>query len=190
MNYIDLSDSNTPLIAIITLHDVTGASADADSLPTVTLFTGDNAAVTESQLGILVTEPETGVVLVEGDATDIISNGHFMTKFWGWLTAVMGGITQKIPIAPFAFVPRRSGGLVVADGGNTDTTFKVSEVGAGALQDTTDDAKNTLIVFSSGALNGQVRKIDTYNTATQFLTVTEAFTAAPSSGDAYFLINY
>ena len=75
---------------------------------------------------------------------------------------------------------------VVADGGNTAATFKTD------LPNTTDDGfyQEAWILFRTGtlALAGP-RKITAYTAATQFVTVTPAFTGVPSPGTEFTLVN-
>jgi len=52
-----------------------------------------------------------------------------------------------------------------------------------------DDAiKDLLISFTSGALIGQTKPIQSYNTTTDLITVSEAFTEAPGDGDTFDII--
>lgn len=75
-------------------------------------------------------------------------------------------------------------GTVVTDGGNTASTFKTD------LSEGTDDYwKDALLLFTSGALAGQVKKITTYSGTTKFVTLSAALTGTPSSGDRFVLIN-
>lgn len=72
---------------------------------------------------------------------------------------------------------------VVSDGANTATTFDTGLTGA-------DDVYNDrLLVFTTGALAGQVRKVTDFVASTDFITVGTAFTATPSAGDKGVLIN-
>lgn len=73
---------------------------------------------------------------------------------------------------------------VVTDGGNTATTFKTDRSSS-----TTDDVKDTLLVFTSGTLSGQVKKVSAFNGSTKFVTASAAFTGTPSSGDRFILVN-
>lgn len=74
-------------------------------------------------------------------------------------------------------------GTVQSDAGNTATTFKTNLTGA-------DDVYNDrLLVFTTGSLAGQVRKATDFVNSTDFITVGSAFTAAPSAGDKFVLIN-
>ncbi|MBI2817965.1 MAG: hypothetical protein HYX72_13610 [Acidobacteria bacterium] len=75
-------------------------------------------------------------------------------------------------------------GTVQADAGNNATVFKTD------LASSVDDFwKDCLIVFTSGALQGQVKKVITYIGATKTVTVGSAFTATPSTGDRFVLVN-
>jgi len=73
---------------------------------------------------------------------------------------------------------------VVADAGNTATTFVTN------LTETVDNFwKGAGVVFTSGALKGQVREIASYNGTTKAITLDVALTGAPASGAAFVLIN-
>lgn len=74
-------------------------------------------------------------------------------------------------------------GTVVADGSNTATTF---DIGSTAADDVFNDR---LLVFTTGTLAGQIRKVTDFIAATDFIVVGTAFTAAPSAGDKFVLIN-
>jgi len=77
-------------------------------------------------------------------------------------------------------------GSVVTNGGNTSSTFQTD------LTDTaTDYWKDALILFTSGSLSGQVKKIGAYNGTTKFITTvaSSAFTTAPSGGDRFVLVD-
>src|SRR5687768_15220248 len=67
-------------------------------------------------------------------------------------------------------------GSIVTDGGNTALTFKTD------LSESTNDFwKDALILFTSGTLSGQVKKITGYTGATKFVSVQSAFTGTPSN---------
>lgn len=75
-------------------------------------------------------------------------------------------------------------GTVAADGSNSATSFKTN------LSEATDDYwKDALFLFTSGNLIGQLKKISAYNGTTKFITLSTAFTAAPSASDCFVLIN-
>ena len=73
---------------------------------------------------------------------------------------------------------------VVADGGNTTTTFVTNLTEASS-----EFWKGAGIVFTSGALKGQVREVASYNGNTKALTLAVALTAVPAAGDAFTIIN-
>lgn len=75
-------------------------------------------------------------------------------------------------------------GVVVADGSNTATTFKTDRPEA-----SNDYWKDALLLFVSGALTGQVKKVSAFNASTDFITLSTAFTAAPTAGDRFLLVN-
>lgn len=75
-------------------------------------------------------------------------------------------------------------GAVVSDGGNTALTFKTNRSEA-----VTDFWKDAILVFRTGVLAGQVKKIAAYNGSTKFITLSGAFTSAPSAGDTFFILN-
>jgi hypothetical protein len=75
-------------------------------------------------------------------------------------------------------------GAVVSDAGNSATSFKTN------LTETTDDYwKDTLLLFTSGNLAGQIKKVSAYNGTTKVITVSSAFTGTPTAGDTFLLIN-
>lgn len=75
-------------------------------------------------------------------------------------------------------------GLVVADGGNTASTFKTDRT-----ETATDHWLAAFLKFTSGSLIGQVRRVTAYNGTTKFVTFADAFSAAPTASDAFELIN-
>lgn len=75
-------------------------------------------------------------------------------------------------------------GTVVTDGSNTASTFKTDRAEA-----TNDYWKDALILFVSGSLIGQSKRIQSYNGSTKFITAFAAFTAAPANGDRFVLVN-
>lgn len=78
------------------------------------------------------------------------------------------------------------GGVVMVDAGNTTTTFKTDRT-----EVSNDYWRDCLVLFTSSAgLFGQVRKVVAYNGTTNFLTVSSAYTAVPTAGDRFVLVNY
>lgn len=73
---------------------------------------------------------------------------------------------------------------VVADGSNTATTFKTDRA-----ETATDYWKDALVRFTSGNLKGQVRKVTAYDGSTKFVTLSSAFSSAPSAADRFLLVS-
>jgi len=193
MNQIPLVAGRNPVIAIIVVTDADGAAVAADATPLAYLMEEEGGALTGSEFGLAVTSIDTGVYKVTVTINTLIPYGAHAGTFWGYVTAIVSGITKTVPITPFVFVPGRDGGKVAADGSNSATSFKVSiaSYGAGDLLTTqTDDAAKALIRFISGSLAGQIRKVTAWNGSTGFLTVDTAFTGTPSAGDGFLLVNY
>lgn len=77
-----------------------------------------------------------------------------------------------------------STGVIVSDPGNTAQTFKTN------LTDAVDSYwVDTLIMFTTGALFGQVKKVTAYSGTTKFITTQSAFTSTPAAGDRFMLLN-
>lgn len=76
-------------------------------------------------------------------------------------------------------------GIVLTDVGNTSSTFKTN-----LTESTSDYWRNVLVLFTSGTLFGQVRKVIAYNGTTKFLTVDNGYTGTPANGDYFVLVNY
>lgn len=191
MHDIPLYAGTTPLVAMVTTHSATGAAVNADSTPTVAFYgVRLGAVVTAAELGEAVANVATGLYSVKVTINTVITNNHFGDAFFGIVTSVIGGITQKTPIGPFRFVPTTEGGKVVSDASNSANSFKIAIVDSGNLLTDTDDPQNTLLVFATGANAGRIRKVTAFNTGTNFITVSLAFEDVPAAGDAFFLINY
>ncbi len=71
----------------------------------------------------------------------------------------------------------------VNDTSASDSTFITS------LTNTNDDFyKNAVLTFTSGNLNGQSRRISSYNGTTKQITVNPSFISAPSNGDTFTIV--
>jgi hypothetical protein len=75
-------------------------------------------------------------------------------------------------------------GAVVDDALNSATTFETN-----LSQATNDHFLDAWLVFTSGTLSGQVKKITDYDGSTKFVTVSGGFTAEPTAADAFQIIN-
>lgn len=76
-------------------------------------------------------------------------------------------------------------GSVVSDASNTPQTFK-TDLTAGV----DDYYVGNHILFTSGALEGQRRKIIDYAQSTAFVIVQSSFTDTPTAGDDFDIVNY
>lgn len=75
-------------------------------------------------------------------------------------------------------------GAVVADGGNSATTF-VTDLTASV----NDFYKDALVRFTTGSLAGSgPKKVTGYNGTTKALSFTAGFTSAPATGDLFVLV--
>jgi hypothetical protein len=148
---------------------------------------------------------KSGVVFVSGDTkiskdgaafanttnqpTEIGSSGRYaltlaadeMDASWVHIYISKSGIDDFDQLIGTAGDPS---GQVVANGGNTSSTFETNRAEA-----TTDFWKDALILFTTGTLAGQVKKISAYNGTTKFITTSTAFTSAPSASDRFVLVN-
>lgn len=81
-------------------------------------------------------------------------------------------------------------GTVLADGSNTSTTFKVDTTLGAKSDDYFGNANGGLVlVFVSGTTNEyQSRRVIAFNGTTDFITVEEAFSSAPSASDTFVLL--
>jgi hypothetical protein len=186
------------IIAVITLHDSDGAAVDPDTTLTVADVslrnTEDGNVVGANDMGVNVSNPETGIIVIKAAYEDIISSASdaYGMSLWGWLSASIGGVAIKVAIPPFRFIQAPNLGRVVADAGNTATTFKVlkSVSNQASLLAADDDPVNTLLVPIAGSnIWGQIQKVTAYDFATGFITVESAFTATPNDDSLFMLIN-
>lgn len=188
MTEVDYNGGDSPIIGHFTLTDAAGAFVAADTLPTVAVYDRVGIDVT-ADLGALAFALSTGhYIAYLGSGTFATTETSFDGPFWAVVTAVVGGISQKIPLPPFDFRVTTNYAKVTADGANTATVFKVATI-KGQLPLATNDAVFALATFLSGSLAGQVAEVDSYNHGTGFLTLKRALTAAPTAGDIFRLIN-
>lgn len=75
-------------------------------------------------------------------------------------------------------------GTVQTSGSNTSSTFLTD-----LASSTNDFWKDCLLLFTTGTLTGQVKKITAYNGTTKFVTISGAYTGAPSNTDRFILVN-
>jgi len=92
--------------------------------------------------------------------------------------------TGMQPQDVFGSTSDQPSGAVVADGANSATTFVTNLTSA-----VNDFWKDSLVVFTSGTLAGQVKKVTGYNGSTKALSFATGFTAAPGTGDLFLIVN-
>jgi len=163
-------------------NTVVGVVSDADSLPTAEVFE-DDTDTTVYSLTVTKRTGKTGDYRVPVACT--AANGFEVGKSYNVIaSATVGGTASKSVVGRFVIeniVLKR--GSVVSDGGNTATTFKTD------LSEATNDYhKDALLLFTSGGLINQVKKVSAYTGATKFITVSAAFTGTPSAADNFILL--
>jgi hypothetical protein len=157
----------------------TGARSNADSTPACDVFE-DATDVAILSPTVTLRAAMTGHYRVAVACT--VANGFEMYKWYNVrVTATIGAIVVQEIVATIQIT--NPTGLVVADGGNTASTFKTDLTGA-------DDFWNVAyLVFISGALIGQVREVTDYTGATSFVTFTVPFTATPAASDRFLIVH-
>jgi hypothetical protein len=88
---------------------------------------------------------------------------------------------------PVDYILQTSGepsGAVVDDAANTSQTFETDRT-----ESSNDYWRDALILFTSGSLVGQVKKVTAYDGTTKFVTLGSALTAEPTAGDRFVLVN-
>ena len=105
-----------------------------------------------------------------------------MDAAWVHVTASITGADDFDSLIGTAGAPS---GVVVTDAGNTASTFKTDRT-----ESTTDYWKDALLLFTTGTLAGQVKKVSAYNGTTKFVTLSAGFTATPGVGDRFVFVNF
>ena len=89
------------------------------------------------------------------------------------------------PLYSDGTVYTRPQGTVVTDAGNSATAFKTN-----LTEGATDYWKDALLLFTTGNLKHQTRKVSAFNFTTDIITVSSAYTGTPAAGDKFVLINF
>lgn len=179
MDEIELESS--PVFDFTTGSPTTGAAVDADSTPTCDVF--ENTTNTPILTPACVSRSLTGQYYVQIACTT--ANGFEEgNSYNAVLSATVEGVAAKHVLATFRITPPIPRGAVVADGSNTASTFKTDRTEA-----TSDFWKDSLLLFITGSLAGQLRRITSYDGSTKFVTLASAVTAAPSASDKFLFIN-
>jgi hypothetical protein len=98
-----------------------------------------------------------------------------------------GGATSTLvpPLYTQGVDYSRPVGTVVSDPANTQLSFKTSLVESSA-----DFWKDALILFVSGILKHQTKKVSAFDPTTDFLSVSAPFTSTPGVSDQFVLITF
>lgn len=188
MNRIQISGATgTVLVGTFAIHGADGGAANADSTPTVEILDSGGADVA-TDIGAAIVSYGSGVYYLTIDIANLITHGFIVDVYAPVVTAVVGGTTIKIPLQLFEIVPRRSSCVVVADGSNTATTFKITPLGN--IWGDDNAPADALLMAVSGGNIGQIKKITAYVYSTSFITVDGAFVYAPAAGDLYMVVNF
>jgi len=170
----------TLVLDFVTSLPTTGEAATAASV-TVRVFEDANDTP-------LLTPTATGRSGFAGNYRTSIActtaNGFEVGKSYNVVAeATIGGVVARGVVGAFVLAPPVFTGTVQADVGNTATTFKTDRA-----ESSTDHWKDALLCFLTGTLAGQVKKVSAFNTTTDFVTITGAFTGTPSAGDVFLLV--
>lgn len=169
--------------AFFTHHPRTGVKVDADSTPYVQIYENLTSALILSVDGSKLKSGVSGLYVVEISCTN--SNGFEARRSYNALVfATVDSVDQGWAIAAFEIdYLMIKKGSVQADVGNTAATFKTD------LAEGTDDYwKDGFLLFITGTMQGQVKKISAFDEGTDFIT-TDAFTGAPTAGDIFVVVN-
>lgn len=170
----------TVTLDFVTTSPTTGAATSASST-TVDVFedANDTAILTPTASE---RSGHTGDYRVQVACTT--ANGFEVGKSYNVVvSATVSGVAAKATIASFVLLPPVYYGSVVADGSNTASTFKTD-----LTETVTDHWKDALLVFLTGNLAGQVKKVGGFNPTTDFITTVTAYTGAPSASDRFMLV--
>jgi len=158
---------STPTLATgdVKLSKDGGAFANITTLPTVT-----PASDTAVRISLSSTELQCARLVIRFvDQTN--------PKEWEDQEVIIE--TESHPSAQY----NNLGGLVVSDAGNSSSQFKSDRA-----ETTTDYWKDAFVRFVSGSLDGQIKKVASYDGTTKIVTLTTPFTGTPGVGDAFMFI--
>jgi len=80
------------------------------------------------------------------------------------------------------------GGLIVTQSAVNDASATVASFVTDLTNSTNDFYNNSVLTFTSGNLNGQVRRISDYNGTTKAITLDPALTSAPADNDTFTIV--
>lgn len=79
-------------------------------------------------------------------------------------------------------------GIISQDGSVNDAAATATSFVTNLTEAVDGFFHDKVIVFTSGSLSGQARHIETYNGTTKSITVSQAFTSAPSDADEFLIL--
>lgn len=162
--------------------DASGAPVDVDvgTTPTVTIYYAGSLVAEEDASrfagSTMVGHYNAQIVLEVAD--------FFFNRIYSAVArATVDGIETKAIIKTFDLDPGRTEGACSDGAPNTETNF-------GTYLVETDDNywKDALILMTSGALAGQVKKVTAYDGTTKKITVAGGFTDPPIEDDRFELL--
>lgn len=163
---VDASDGNTLKTAPTVVGGDVKISKDGGALANLT-NTPVNEPAGSALVKVILTDDE-----MDAERVDILFVDQSNPKEWADLHIHIQPITDLgLP------------GEVVADAGNTATTFKTD-----LISTITDFCKDQAIRFISGTLKNQTRKVAGYDGNTKFITVDSAFSTTPSTDDKFIIL--
>lgn len=162
-------------------HTTAGQVSDADSLPTAEVFEdeSDTSIYTPT---VSKRTSKTGDYRVAVPL--LLANGFEVGKCYNIIvTATVGGITSKAVIGTFTIEN------IIYSSGVVSTGSTATAIVTTLAETATDCFKDALLLFTSGNLRNQVKKISAYNGTSKTLT-TGAFTEAPAENDRFLILTY
>lgn len=177
---IQVALGQTVHVDFVLTHPGTGAAATASAV-TVRVFEDDSDTEIVTPTATERTS-QTGNYRVPIVATT--ANGFEVGRSYNVVVdATVASVAAKGVVATFVVQPPVTLGAVVSDAGNTATTFKTDLAGGD------DFWSDCFLTFITGSLAGQTKRIDSFTTSTDFITAASAYTAAPSAGDRFVIVN-
>jgi hypothetical protein len=167
-----------------TIHNPgTGANVDADSTPSCFVYEDTTVAAiltpTVVKRGSLTGQYYISMTISAANGFEINRNYNVVIQ------ATVGGVTVRTVVDSFCVdIPQFPSAAVVTDGGNSSTAFKTDRSEA-----TNDYWKDALLLFITGNLKGQVKKVTAYNGTTKIVTVGAAYTGTPAVSDVFIFLN-
>ncbi|MBA2687791.1 MAG: hypothetical protein H0U64_06805 [Gemmatimonadaceae bacterium] len=102
----------------------------------------------------------------------------------GWLQVLVTKTGMYPNASVMGAMSDQPAAAVVADADNVATLFVANLTSA-----VTDFWKDAVVVFTTGALAGQLKRVTGYNGTTKALSFAAGFTSAPATGDLFVIIN-